>query len=366
MILVIGSDKEVKEVIEESKFSELGVWERKHVENWILDYPEILGEDLLIITSEYDRFNKTRNRLDILAIDKNGKLVVIELKRDVAEKYVDLQAIHYAAFCSTLNLEQVIDLMLEYNEKTDKKISRDDIDSKISDFIINSEFSDFDNQPRIMLVANDFREETLSAVLWLRDNGIDITCIKLDPYKIDNKIVIKSEVLVPLPEAINYIIQAEQKRKTSQEFTRRQKQYYEFWAKVLEEFKKKLPDVTSRRATKDSWMGLGIGYGNTHLEWYFRRRPEESFCVSIHFEYPNYEDNRRVIDYFYNKRDILQKEFPEDELIFQKKWGRKWAQIFLKREDGDFNAENISWGVDRMVKFHEVFKPELKKYFAKK
>lgn len=366
MILVIGSDKEVKKVIEESKFSELGIWERKHVENWVLEYPEILGEDLLIVTSEYDRFDKTKDRLDILAIDKNGKLVVIELKRDVAEKFVDLQAIHYAAFCSTMNLEHVTDLMLEYHKKLDQTIKKDEIEDRISEFIINSEFSDFDNQPRIILVANDFREETLSSVLWLRDSGIEITCVKLEPYKIENRIVIKSEIIIPLPEAKNYIIQAEQKRKTTQEFTRRQKEYYEFWAKVLEEFNKRLPDVTSRRPTKDSWMGIGIGRGNVHLEWYFKRRPEEAFCVSIHFEHPNYEDNKKLIDHFYKKRDILERKFPDDDLIFQKRWGKRWAQIYVKRDSGDFNAENISWGVDRMVKFYNFFKPEFNKYLSNK
>ena len=98
MILIVGKDNKIKDVIEETKFSELGIWERKHVEEWILEYPEILGEDLLIVTTEYDRFDKTKDRLDILAIDKNGKLVVIELKRDVADRFADLQAIHYAAY----------------------------------------------------------------------------------------------------------------------------------------------------------------------------------------------------------------------------------------------------------------------------
>lgn len=189
MILIIGKDNKIKDVIEESKFSELGIWERKHVEEWILEYPEILGEDLLIVTTEYDRFDKTKDRLDILAIDKNGKLVVIELKRDVADRFTDLQAIHYAAYCSNINLEQIIDMMADYKKrKYGEDFSKEEIQNEIIGFIANSDFSEFDNKPRIILVANDFREETLSAVLWLRDNGIDITCIKLEPYKIGENI----------------------------------------------------------------------------------------------------------------------------------------------------------------------------------
>ncbi|MFZ6017101.1 MAG: hypothetical protein ACOYU0_05750 [Nitrospirota bacterium] len=56
--------------------------ERQDLEKWIESYPELLGEDILILTTEYDRFDKTSERLDLLALDKEGNLVIIELKRD--------------------------------------------------------------------------------------------------------------------------------------------------------------------------------------------------------------------------------------------------------------------------------------------
>ena len=367
MILIVGKDNKIKDVIEETKFSELGIWERKHVEEWILKYPEILGEDLLIVTTEYDRFDKTKDRLDILAIDKNGKLVVIELKRDVADRFADLQAIHYAAYCSNINLEQIIDMMADYKRKKhEKDVSKEEIQNDIIEFIANPDFSEFDNKPRIILVANDFREETLSAVLWLRDNGIDITCIKLEPYKIGENIVIKPEIIVPLPEAKNYIVQVEQKKKTTSELTKRQKEYYEFWSKLLEEFKRVKPDVTRRSATKDSWLGLPAGYRYIHFEWYFRRRPTEGFYVALHFEHPKYEDNKKMIEYFFSKKEELEKKFPEDELIFEKRWGSKWAQIYVKRDSGNFDEENLKWGKERMAKFYDVFKPLLDEFFKRK
>jgi RecB family endonuclease NucS len=41
--------------------------------------PQILEEDLLIVTNEYNKFDKTRERLDLLALNRDGKLVIIEL-----------------------------------------------------------------------------------------------------------------------------------------------------------------------------------------------------------------------------------------------------------------------------------------------
>ena len=44
--------------------------------------PRHLGEDLLIIGKEFSGFDRTNERLDLLAVDEDGKLVIIELKRD--------------------------------------------------------------------------------------------------------------------------------------------------------------------------------------------------------------------------------------------------------------------------------------------
>ncbi len=209
MILLIGKEeKELKNIIEESKLSNMGVWERKHLESWIAERPEILGEELLTITTEYSGFDKTSKRLDILAVDREGKLVIIELKRDMAEKFIDLQAIHYAAFCSTLTLKDVTDIRAAYIGK-----SEEEIENEILNFISEESFTDFDNQPRIILVANAFKEETLAAVMWLRDIGADIKCVKLEAYELDDNIVITPDIIIPLPEAENFMIHRETKTK---------------------------------------------------------------------------------------------------------------------------------------------------------
>lgn len=210
LILIVEKEKkELEDLIEETNLSKMGVWERTHLQTWIAERPEILGEDLLTIATEYSGFDKTSRRLDILAIDKEGKLVVIELKRDVAEKFIDLQAIHYAAFCSTLTFDDIVDIKSNYyvNE------AEEDVEAEILDFITNKDFKDLDNEPRIILVANSFKEETLAAVMWLRDIGADIKCVKLESYEVDNKIIITPDIIIPLPEAKNFMMHREKKTK---------------------------------------------------------------------------------------------------------------------------------------------------------
>ena len=53
-------------------FSELKMKERQDLEKWIESNPDILGVKLLIVTSEYDKFDNSEKRLDLLALDEEG------------------------------------------------------------------------------------------------------------------------------------------------------------------------------------------------------------------------------------------------------------------------------------------------------
>ena len=68
--------------VKNKSFSELGLTERKHLQEWLAYEPSALGEELLIIQKEFDGFDDTRERLDLLALDKDGNLVIIENKLD--------------------------------------------------------------------------------------------------------------------------------------------------------------------------------------------------------------------------------------------------------------------------------------------
>src|SRR5665647_2217817 len=63
-------------------FAELGFTERNHLQEWLANQADALGEELLIIQKEFDGFDDTRERLDLLAVDKQGRLVIIENKLD--------------------------------------------------------------------------------------------------------------------------------------------------------------------------------------------------------------------------------------------------------------------------------------------
>ena len=90
-------DAEGKQIFKLSPktFTELRLLERFDIQEWIAKSPEILGEDLLIVSKELEL--PSRIRIDLLAVDKKGNLIVIELKRDESGSSVEWQAIKYAS-----------------------------------------------------------------------------------------------------------------------------------------------------------------------------------------------------------------------------------------------------------------------------
>ena len=120
----------------------------------------------------------------MLALDRQGKLVVVELKRSAVGSHADLQAIRYAAYCSTLRLQDVAEIHVEFRARRGEEIDPAEARRRILDYIANPEFTELDNQPWMMLGAEEFPAEITASVMWLRTCNIDIRCVRLRPYQV--------------------------------------------------------------------------------------------------------------------------------------------------------------------------------------
>ena len=100
--------------IEEVDFARLGLRERQHIQEWVAANPGILGEDLLIIGKEFSGFDRTSERLDLLAVDSSGRLVVIELKRNDTGADAHWQAIKYASYFQRTKADEIVSMAAAY------------------------------------------------------------------------------------------------------------------------------------------------------------------------------------------------------------------------------------------------------------
>lgn len=151
-----------------------GFWETTHLERWVVDHPEILGENVLIVTTQYDKWSSesgtnARERLDILALDSSGQLIVVELKRG-SDPRVHLQALTYAALVSTFTKESLAQAHAAYLNATsvvDNRIDHASALSFLNDHVADDWDVDLLTQPKIILIAEDFPAQVLTTVSWI-------------------------------------------------------------------------------------------------------------------------------------------------------------------------------------------------------
>jgi hypothetical protein len=360
--MIFTYDKKTKEieVCKRTDFSTHAILERQHLEKWIETNPEILGEDVLIITNEYDKFDKTNERLDLLAIDKEGTIVIIELKRDDSGKSVDLQAIKYAAYCSTLTLETTSIIYKDYLEKSIPGISNEDARKKIVGFISNSDFEEINDKPRIILVSKEFRPEVTASVLWLRKFNLDIKCIKFSPYEVSiDKIGIEVNTIIPLPEAEDYIIQTERKESQEGKISVTRQEYLDFYNEIIKDLSSKISKALKPPDPRGYYQ-IPTGISGTHFEWGFHGRPRTSFGVELHCERSDSNFNKDIVKKLAVHQPILQKRTSEN-VIIQENWGQKWARIYMEYPHGEINDELKKWAVEKMEVLINILQPEIDK-----
>ena len=195
-------------------FSALGMYERADLQRLLRDDIAALDPDLLVIAEEFGQWEDARRRIDLLALDRDGRLVVIELKRTDDGGHMELQAIRYAAMVSSMGLEEVV---ATYAAHCARNRPAEDVDARaeVLAHLGATELADeaaIATDVRIMLVSADFGREITSTVLWLnRFEGMDIRCVRLIPYEIGGRVLLDVQQVIPLPEAADYQVRLRRK-----------------------------------------------------------------------------------------------------------------------------------------------------------
>jgi hypothetical protein len=361
MLFIFDKKADKLSISDETDFKTHAIMERRHMEEWVLDHPQLVGEDLLIITNEYDKFDKTKERLDILCIDKNGKLIVVELKRDDSGKDVELQAIKYAAYCSTLTFDDVVTLRREFLHSHDHvEKDHEETGKELLAFINNDDFEELDDKPRIIVAAKEFRPEVTASVIWLNKCGLDITCVKLTPYKIQADLIgLVSSIIIPVPEAKEYIVKADRKEASEKTQTRSQMEYSEFYKDISQSLEK-IIHIAPYESGGRSYCKIPASMSHVHFEWGFHGRPRNRFGVELHFEKVNKEANSTLLDEMKKFQSEIEKETGE-KVTFEKDWGPTWAKLYIEKVEGEKTAELKKWAVEKMAILYKLLNPKLEK-----
>lgn len=206
--------------IEPVTFSELNMTEN--------DIEEVLRNSIDMICDEEESMlivgrqvrNEKNGRSDLTAVDNNGNIVLIEIKRDRKDiehrkEAFEFQAIRYAASYATIDKtdDLVKKVYAPYIEKYRSEFELGELTSfelgirKLNEFLqVNDAQKNFNEKQRIILVASDFDEQTLSAVAWLNSNNVDMSCYRVTPYKLNEDLFFNVEKLLPVTNYDDYYV----------------------------------------------------------------------------------------------------------------------------------------------------------------
>jgi hypothetical protein len=154
-----------------SSLVETGRLESLDLEAWIASDPSIVRPGLRLIGRQV---LTSSGPLDLLAIDRSGDLVIIELKRDRLPREALAQAIDYAADIATWPIEKVGEVCAKYTgESLEDVFSSSFPDADLESVTINE-------GQRIVLVGFAAETSLERMIEWLSDNyGVAINAVIL-------------------------------------------------------------------------------------------------------------------------------------------------------------------------------------------
>ncbi len=225
---IYSFDNNSLQKVETTTFNSEGILERQHLQAAIKQKIEVIAPNCIVISEEFSEWSDSQRRIDLLAIDKEGSLVVIELKRTETGEHMELQALRYAAMISTLTFSRATEIYQKYLISIG---SEDNAETNLIEFLgwEEPQEDDFGLDVRIILVSANFSKELTTSVMWLNERNLDIRCVRLIPYKYKEQILVDVQQIIPLPEVESYQVkikkQSEERRearKSSKDYTRYQ------------------------------------------------------------------------------------------------------------------------------------------------
>ncbi|HFU2588766.1 TPA: DUF4268 domain-containing protein, partial [Campylobacter jejuni] len=329
----------------EKTFKELEFTERKHLQEWIAKNPSCLGEDLLIIQKEFDDFDGTKERFDLLALDKEGNLVIIENKLDDSGRDVTWQAVKYASYCSTFSKSDIERIYIEYVKNENYKES-------LCDFFGVENYDDVkieNQQQRIILVAANFRKEVTSAVLWLINQGLYIQCFKVTPYEFNQECFLNVEQIIPVKEAQDYIIKMAKKEQEQNLINNSEKQRHiirlKFWNKLLNKIKEESFELFSNISpSKDNWIAAGSGFSFCHYDFIFNK---DCVRIELYIDSKDKDKNKIIFDKLKENEKQINNTF--ENLIWERLDNKRACRIKFEKEYDSYDEANWNEIIDFMI-----------------
>lgn len=321
--------------IEEASFSEAKVMERGDLQRILRNQIAVLGQELYVLAEEFGDWEDSKRRIDLLAIDREANLVVIELKRTTDGGHMELQAVRYASMVSTMTFEQAEATHAQYLSRCG--MNPEEATQRILEFLDWSEpdEDEFGKDIRIILASEDFGKELTTAVLWLRDHEIDISCVRFKPYCDSGKLYVDVETIIPLPEAMDYQVKLREKTLLGKKYRADGKNdRYRFWEGLIEICKTQntrhataSPNTRHWLAGRSNFPGLGFNYTIA----------QDSCVVELYIDRKDVAENKAIFDQLHSQKAAIEKDFGKP-LVWERLDSKRCCRIKHDIDSGGYRV----------------------------
>jgi hypothetical protein len=168
-----------------------------NLESWLENSPWAITQEPLLIIGRQASAQAESDRLfpDLLAVDKDGNLVIIELKKGRTPREVVAQLLEYAAWAKELSNEDVVELGIRYLNQVSSFAEFQQL------FLETFELEEFPNlnlNLRLFIAAEEIDKRVARSCRFLRTcHGADISCIQFRVYRTKTgNILVGSEYIV--------------------------------------------------------------------------------------------------------------------------------------------------------------------------
>lgn len=355
------------------RFGDLGLRERNHLQEWLANMPAALGEELLIVQKEFAGFDGTLERLDLLALDKMGQLVVIENKLDDTGRDVVWQALKYAAYVSSLSKSEIVKIFQRHldgnggGDAAERMCEFLEVEALDEGIILNSGAGQ-----RIILVAANFRKEVTSTALWLLQHGVRVQCFKATPYSFGDDLLLDVRQIIPVAEAEEFMIRLSSKE--TEEIAaqgvqkERHNRRYDFWQQALDAMRREgLTPYQNISPSRDSWLSASTGVSGVSYHLIFNRREAR---VDLYIGRTTTEANKWLFDQLHARKAEIESSFGTP-LNWQRLDGSQASRIGFAQDFDCYASEQwqeiTAWMVEHLRRFDAALRgplqalaPELK------
>lgn len=346
----------------QASFADLGLRERDDLQRLLRSQIEVLGDDLYVLTEEFSDWADSRRRVDLLAIDSQANLVVIELKRTNDGGHMELQAIRYASMVSAMTFERAEQIHRTFLTRMGE--AAEEAQARILDFLAWEEPDEeaFAPDVRIVLVSEDFGKELTTAVLWLRERDIDISCVRLRPFQDGEKRLIDVQQIIPLPEANEYQVQLREKGQVGRK--KRAERYDErlrFWEGLLAIARSRNTRHAHIKAGTNSWIRAGSGIRGLAFNYTI---VQNNGVAEIYIDRGNSAENKDIFDRLHTRKEPIETAFGEP-LVWERLDTKRACRIKHFVKLGGYRSPESEWPevqslmVEAMIRLEAALMPEL-------